>query len=142
MLNKNEMLGFISRNAEMGCCGIAHIKNYARNTKLQKALRTQMIEYGKIYANANNMLKQNQENPQHINPVMRKMTRHVTRKNMEKDCSDSHIAQMMIAGNVKGVNKIVDRMRQYDKSDPKVQNLAEKLLETEYNNIHQMTEFL
>ncbi len=142
MLNKIEMLDFIARNAEMGCCGIAHIKNYARNSKLQKALRTQMIEYGKIYANANNMLKNNMEQPQHINTVVRKVTKHFTRRNMEKDCSDSHIAQMMIAGNVRGLNKIVDRMRQYDKSDAKVQNLAQRLLETEYNNIHQMTEFL
>ena len=57
MLNKNEMLNFIAQNAEMGCCGIAFIKGYAKDEKLQKALRTQMIEYGKIYSNANNILK-------------------------------------------------------------------------------------
>ena len=61
---------------------------------------------------------------------------------MDKDSSDSHIAQMMITGNTRGVNKIVDRMRQYDKKDSKVQNLAERLLQTQYNNIQQMTEFL
>lgn len=142
MLNKNEMLNFIAQNAEMGCCGIAHIKNYAKNEKLQKALRTQMIEYGKIYASANNMLKSNMEPPYKISYVTRSMTRHFARKSMDRDSSDSHIAQMMITGNTRGVNKIVDRMRQYDKKDSKVQNLAHRLLETQYNNIQQMTEFL
>ncbi len=142
MLNKNEMLNFIAQNAEMGCCGIACIKGYAKDEKLQKALRTQMIEYGKIYSNANNMLKSNMEQPYRISYVTRSMTRHFAKKCMDKDSSDSRIAQMMITGNTRGVNKIVDRMRQYDKKDSKVQHLAQRLLETQYNNIQQMTEFI
>ena len=142
MLNKNEMLNFIAQNAEMGCCGIAFIKGYTKDDKLQKALRTQMIEYGKIYSNANNILKSDMEQPYRISYLTRSMTRHFARRCMDKDSSDSHIAQMMITGNTRGVNKIVDRMRQYDKKDSKVQNLAERLLQTQYNNIQQMTEFL
>ena len=142
MLNKNEMLNFIAQNAEMGCCGIAFIKGYAKDEKLQKALRTQMIEYGKIYSNANNILKSDMEQPYRISYLTRSMTRHFARRCMDKDNTDSHIAQMMITGNPRGVNKIVDRMRQYDKKDSKVQNLAERLLQTQYNNIQQMTEFL
>ncbi len=142
MLNKNEMLTYIAQNAEMGCCGIANIKNYAKDDGLKKALRIQLIEYGKIYSNANNMLRNSNENVQRVNPIVRRMTKQVTKRHMERDNSDSHIAQMMINGNIKGVSKIVDRMRQYDKSDPKVENLAKKLLETEYNNIQSMTPFI
>lgn len=142
MLNKNEMLTYIAQNAEMGCCGIANIKNYAKDDGLKKALRIQLIEYGKIYSNANSMLRNSNENVQRVNPIVRRMTKQVTKRHMERDNSDSHIAQMMINGNIKGVSKIVDRMRQYDKSDPKVENLAKKLLETEYNNIQSMTPFI
>lgn len=142
MINNNEMLTYIAQNAEMGCCGISQIKGYAKDDNLKKALRTQMIEYGRIVNNANNMLKNNNEEVQRLSPIVRKMTKHMAKRHMEKDDTDSHIAQMMINGNIKGVSKIVDRMRQYDKSDEKVEQLARKLLETEYNNITQMTEFI
>lgn len=142
MLNNSEMLTYIAQNAEMGCCGISQIKNYAKDDNLKKALKTQMIEYGRIYSSANTMLKNRNEDIQRVNPIVRKMTKRVTKRHMERDDSDSHIAQMMINGNTKGVTKIVDRMRQYDNTDPKIQGLAKKLLETEYNNIYQMTEFI
>lgn len=142
MLNKNEMLTYIAQNAEMGCCGISQIKNYAKDDNLKQALKVQMIEYGRIYSNANNMLKSNNEEVHRINPVVRRMTKYAAKKHMERDDSDAHIAQMMINGNIKGVSKMVERIRQYDKSDSKVEGLAKKLLETEYNNIQQMSEFI
>ena len=142
MLNKDEMLNYIAQNAEMGCCGIASIKRYARGDELKKALRSQMIEYGRIYNSAHNMLKNSNGGIHRISPVVRKMTRSMARHNMSRDYSDSHIAQMMIKGNVRGVSKITDRIRQYDKGDQRVEGLARKLLETANSNIQQMTGFL
>lgn len=142
MLSNGEMLNYVMQNAEMGCCGISTIKGYAQDEKLQSALRSQMIEYGKIYYTANQMLKNSREEACRISPMVRKMTKYVTKRNMEKDDSDSHIAQMMINGNVKGVTKIVDRIRDYNCGDQKVESLAKKLLETEQNNIQQMFEFI
>ena len=142
MIGKTEMLNSIAQNAELGCCGIANIKRYAADDKLKKALRTQIIEYGKIHNCANNMLRTENSDLQRISPVVRKMTRHMAKQSMQRDSSDSHIAQMMIKGNLRGVSKITDKFREYDKSDSKVEALAKRLMATEYNNIQQMTDFL
>ncbi len=66
MINDEEMLQFILKNAEMGCLGINDIKPYASGDKLTQALRSQNLEYGHIYHNAYNILKNRGYSPRKI----------------------------------------------------------------------------
>ncbi|MBR0089789.1 MAG: DUF305 domain-containing protein, partial [Clostridia bacterium] len=78
----------------------------------------------------------------HIHPVVATMARAKAKREMRAEDSDSHIAEMMIKGNTMGVNKIAQRMRQYNGANKEVANLANRLMETQQNNIESMKGFL
>lgn len=142
MINDVQMLRFIMKNAEMGCRGINAIKHYSNSEEMTKALRTQNLEYGRIYHNAWYMLKQRGEETKHIHPAVVVMSKAVAEREMSKDDSNSHIAEMMIQGNTMGVQKIARHIRQYGSQNKKISNLADKLMSTQQANIEQMKSFL
>jgi hypothetical protein len=55
---------------------------------------------------------------------------------------NSKIAGMMIQGNTRGMILSLKNMRRCDKPDAQVAEIAQKLLETEKNNIESMVGFL
>lgn len=142
MLNDEQMLQYIMKNAEMGCRGINDVKHYSNSEDMTRALRTQNIEYGRIYHSAYNMLRLRGAESSHVSPFTAAMAKTVTRREMKNDSSNSHIAEMVIQGNTMGVQKIARRIRQYNSSSKSVESLAHRLMETQQNNIEQMRGFL
>lgn len=142
MINDEQMLQFIMKNAEMGCRGINKIKHFSNSQDMTRALRTQNIEYGRIYHNAYNMLRKRGADSAHVNVLSNAMANAVVNREMKKDSSNSHIAEMMIQGNTMGVQKIAQHIRQYNNASESVSNLAQKLMATEQANIEQMKGFL
>lgn len=142
MLNDEQMLQMIMKNAEMGCRGINDIKHYSNSEEMTKALRTQNIEYGRIYHNAYNLLRRRGGETSHVGKVQAAMAKFVAKREMNADSSNSHIAEMMIQGNTMGVQKIARNIRDYNNSSQSVSSLAYKLMETQQNNIEQMKSFL
>ena len=142
MLDDKEMLQFIMKTAEMGCRGINAIKHYANSEEMSNALRAQTIEYGRIYHNAYNMLRERNQPSCHVSPMSNSMAKMVVNRQMKNDSSDPHIAEMMIRGNTIGVQKTSRRIRQYNKSDESISKLAQKLMATEQANIEEMKSYL
>ena len=142
MINDTEMLRFIMKNAEMGCRGINDIKHYSNTADMARELRSQNMEYGHIYHNAYNMLRNMGGESSHVHPFVAAMARAKAKHYMRVENTDSHIAEMMIRGNSMGVQKIAQRMRQYKGSNSDVSKLADKLMETQQANIESMKSFL
>ena len=142
MINDKQMLQFIMKNAEMGCRGINDIKHYSNTPKMARELRSQNLEYGHIYHNAHSMLRNIGGETRHVNPMVARMARVKAKREMKAEDSDSHIAEMMIKGNTMGVNKIVQNMRRYHGGSKSVTDLANRLMETQQNNIESMKSFL
>ena len=142
MLDDKEMLQFIMKTAEMGCRGINAIKHYANSEEMSNALRSQNIEYGRLYHNAYNMLRERNQPSCHVSPMSNSMAKMVVNRQMKNDSSDPHIAEMMIRGNTIGVQKTSRRIRQYNKSDESISKLAQKLMATEQANIEEMKSYL
>ena len=142
MINDTEMLRFIMKNAEMGCRGINDVKHYSNTADMARALRSQNMEYGHIYHNAYNMLRNMGGESSHVHPFVATMARVKVKRDMRADGSDSRIAEMMIKGNSMGVQKIARRMRQYSGKNKEVTALADKLMETQQANIESMKSFL
>ena len=67
MINDEKMLQFIMKNAAMGCLGINEVKPYASDAEIRNALRSQNLEYGHIYHNAYNILKNRGYSPAKLN---------------------------------------------------------------------------
>ncbi len=142
MINDVEMLNYVLQNAEMGCQGITCVRKNVHDSKVDHVLCEQLVKYGKIYHSANNMLRNRGADIQHISPVTKAMTRYAAQRDLRRDSSSSHIAEMMIKGNTMGVNKMTRHIRDYDGKDPNVQTLAKKMLSTEEENINELTSFI
>ena len=88
------------------------------------------------------MLRKRGASVQHISPMAKAMTRHTAHRELKRDSTSSHIAEMMIKGNTMGISRMAKHMRDYNGSDPYVTMLARKMIETEEENIGELTDFL
>lgn len=142
MINDVEMLTYVLQNAEMGCYGITSVRKQIHNSNVDSVLCEQLVKYGKLYHCATQMLKNRGEEPQHVSPVTKAMTRIASARDLKRDPSSSHIAEMMIKGSTMGVNKMARHIRNYDGKDRNVHTLARKMLNTEEENLRELTSYI
>lgn len=142
MINDAEMITYVLQNAEMGCQGINCIRKRVHDSRVDGLLCNHLIKYGKIYHCANNMLRNRGEEIHHVSPVAKSMARMATARDLRRDPSSSHIAEMLIKGNTMGINKMTRHIRQYDGNDRNVCTLAKKMFETEEENLRELKAYL
>lgn len=142
MLNDIEMLNAIAKNSQMGCKGIEEIMEYTKTEKFRKALEAQKEEYDSIYKEAEKMIIERKEKMEDISPVAKMSSKTMTMMKTMQDDSEEHLAEMMYQGSAMGVTKIIRNQREYGGTNPKICDLAERLLKTEENNMEQMRKFL
>lgn len=142
MINDTEMLTYILQNAEMGCQGIKSVRKGECSQALDTVLTNQLARYGKIYSTAGSMLRNLGEDLHRVSPIARTMTRLTATRDLKRDPSGSHVAEMMIKGNTMGVNKMAQHLRDYDRTDPNITLLAKKMLDVEQEHIREMRAFL
>lgn len=143
MINDVEMLNYILQNAEMGCHGIQNVRKGVKGgIAVDSVLCDQLVRYGKICRVAGSMLRSRGAELKHVSPVTKTMTRYAAQRDLHRDPSPSHAAEMMIKGNTMGVNKMVQHLRDYDRNDLNVTLLAKKMIDTEEEHIKQMRAFI
>ena len=142
MINDAEMLTYILQNAEMGCQGVKNVREGKPNTAMDSLLCSQLERYGKIYQTAGEMLKKRGEELHRVSPMAKTMAKLSTKRDLKRDPSGSHIAEMMIKGNTMGVNKMAQHLRDYDRTDPNITLLAKKMLDMEQEHISELKPFL
>ncbi len=142
MINDVEMLTYILQNAEMGCQGVNSVRRSKPSQGVDLVLCRQLARYGKIYSTAGSMLKGLGAELHRVNPVAKAMTNLAAGRDLKRDPSPSHIAEMMIKGNTMGVNKIAQHLRDYDRTDPNITLLAKKMLDVEQEHIKELRAFL
>ena len=142
MINDTEMLNYILQSAEMGCDGVKNVRKGKISSAMNSVLTNQLARYGKIYSTAGVMLEKLGEELHHVSPVAKKMARLSANRDLKRDPSGSHIAEMMIKGNTMGVNKMAQHLRNYDRTDPNITLLAKKMLDVEQEHINELRGFL
>lgn len=142
MINDVDMLNYVLQNAEIGCSSITTVRKQLKDSRVDGLLVEHLIKYGKLYHCANTMLRKRGGEIRHINPMVRKMVRFSSQRELNRDSSPSHVAQMMIKGSTMGVSKMAKHIRDYDGKDPKVATLARKMMDTEEENIGELKVFL
>ena len=141
-LSENQLLNHIYQTAEMGQDGIRTVLKYADEPGLVKALNSQLAEYQRIQNTAGAMLHARGEPPKGIGPMARLSSEAMTAVKSLTDPSATNIAEMMIQGSTMGVSKSLRTLRDCQLKDPKVKELANKLLRAEQDNIEEMKQFL
>lgn len=137
-----EMLTSILQSAEIGCQGIVSVRKRLHDSAVDSVLCEQLAKYGKLYYCASHMLKNRGVEIRHVSPFTKAMTRYAAERDLRRDSSASHVAEMMIKGNTMGVNKMTRNIRTYEGKDPHVIKLARRMLDTEDENIGEMKVFL
>ena len=77
-----------------------------------------------------------------LDPAIKGMTNMMTKTQLSFGNIDSKAAKMMIQGNTRGIIKGYKNLNQFPKTDQRVANLAQKLIDFEETNNHQLQGFL
>lgn len=141
-MQEAELLRHVYQTAEMGQDGIRSVRNYAKDPALVQALNRQLGEYQQIQASAGGMLRARGIEPEGVGALAKLSAEAMSAMKTMVDHSATKIAELMIQGSTMGVTKSLRTIRDCELKDPRVRDLADKLLETEQTNIEEMKQFL
>lgn len=142
MKKSEEILSSVLKTTQMGQIGIRSALEAEITPDLRSALQSQLKEYDSIEQEAHAIASQRGWKVSELNPSVRFMTDRMTRIQLTGKDPNVKIADMMIMGNTKGMIKGMKVNHQFIGQDERVNQLSQKLLETEHANIRQMEPFL
>ena len=142
MINSQRVLNDVIKTSQMGINGINVVMEKTRQPALRQALKVQRREYSDIEQQAKLLARQKGYQIDQIKPITRRMGALMSKGQLLVGEPDSTIAGMMIQGNTRGRTRSLKNMRRCNEPDTQVAQLAQKLLETEKNNIVSMQGFV
>ena len=126
----------------MGQIGIRSILKTPLRSDLRTELNSQLKEYDAIEQEAHGIAQTRGWTLKELDPAIKGMTNMMTRSRLSFGNADSKAAAMMIQGNTRGIIKGFKNLNQFPPSDRKVADLAQKLIDFEETNNHQLQGFL
>ena len=142
MINSQRVLNDVIKTSQMGINGINVVMDKTSEPALRQALKVQRREYSDIEQQAKLLAQQKGYKIDQIKPITRRLGALMSKGQLMMGERNSKIAGMMIQGNTRGMILSLKNMRRCDKPDAPVAQLAQKLLDTEKNNIESMVGFL
>ena len=142
-MSENEtILTNIVKTTQFGQTGINSVMPKTEQPALRQALRVQRLEYQTIGAKAKALAKKKGLSLKESPGLMQRISSIGASGRLVFGKDDSKIAGMMIQGSTRGMVQSLKQMHRNAHVDPDVAELAQKLLETEVNNIKSMEGFL
>ena len=142
-MNKHiEFLNYIYQNAQMGIVGIDDIITKVEDKEFEKLLNEQKADYENICNEAIQILKKYGKEQKELNKMTKMSSYMMVKMKTMTDCSTSNLAKMMMEGSNKGIIEITEKLNNYEEKDEEIVSLANKLLETEQNNLDDLKKFL
>lgn len=142
MKENQELLTSILNTAQMGQTGIRCALKTTMRPTLRKAMESQLREYDAIEREAHAIAISRGWELRDLEPAAKTMATIVTKAKLSHGNTDSKLASMMILGNTRGMILGLKELHQFNKNDPQVTTLCQKLLDCETANIRQMQGFL
>ena len=152
MINSQRVLNDIIKTSQLGINGINIVMPKASQPALRQALNdaldhghgstVQGREYSDIEQQAKLLAQQKGYRIDQLKAINRKMGALMSKGQLLAGEPNSKIAGMMIQGNTRGMILSLKNMRRCNNPDSEVADLAQKLLDTEKNNIVSMEGFL
>lgn len=142
MKDSQKILNSLLSTVQMGQVGIRSVMNKAVRTDLKKALQSQLKEYDRFESQAFNIAAARGWELKEVDPMVRSMANMMCRAKLAFGAQDSKIAAMMIQGNTRGIIMGMKDLHQTRQVDQQVQDISQRLLDTEEANIKQMQGFL
>lgn len=142
MTDKEELLNFIYKNAQMGEESIGYLLDVVNDTGMRGFLREQQTEYASIMEEAHGLMQRDAVQPDGVGGMAKMSAYMMINMKTMTDNTPSHIAQMMIEGSTKGTIEITKKLKLYEGVDKQAEKLGKRLLTMEEHNIEKLKEFL
>jgi hypothetical protein len=142
MKGSKDILSSILKTTQMGQIGIRSILKNPLRATLRTELKSQLKEYDAIEQEAHGIALSRGWKLKELDPAIKGMTNMMTKTQLSFGNIDSKAAKMMIQGNTRGIIKGYKNLNQFPSTDQRVANLAQKLIDFEEANNHQLQGFL
>ncbi len=142
MKNSKDILNGALNTVQMGQIGIRSALDQTIRADLKQALESQLKEYDSIETQLDAIAASRSWELKEVDPAVRAMSNMMLKMRLIGGDTDSKIAAMMINGNTRGMILGLKNLHRFHSNDPKVENVCQKLLDTEIENIRQMQGFL
>ena len=136
------ILNEIAKAAKMGMESISYVTEKVGDENMKENLSTQYNGYGNIVEKVNGQFETYGEVPDEAPAKDKMMSWMGVQMNTLTDKSNSHIAEMMIQGNIMGVVECQKLLNHNPYADEPVKNLLHEFVTFQNNNIEKMKEFL
>lgn len=136
------ILNEIGKATRMGLSSITFVSEKVEDEKMKQDLSTQYAEYGKILDKVNTQFEKYGEIPDE-EPLMDKMMSWTgVQMNTLKDSSNSHIAELMIQGNLMGLIESQKLLNHSPEMEPVIKDILNEFITLQNNHIEKMKEYL
>ncbi|MFI3212165.1 MAG: hypothetical protein R3Y24_02380 [Eubacteriales bacterium] len=143
MKNHNvELLKGIQKNAKMGMVAVDTMIDKVYDDSLAIQLSKQEAKYEKIYQQATSEIEKLHVEAVPSTKMQDMMLKGGIHMNTMLDCSNSHIAELMIKGNHMGVTDMWKNTNTYKGAEIATMELARELTDFEEKSIQQMRKYL
>lgn len=142
MKTNKEVLSSIVKTVQMGQCGIRCVQEQATGTELKQALHDQLTEYDAIEQQAYDLATRRGWLLEPLDSGVERFSSMMARMQLIGNNQDSTIAKMLVQGNTRGMIKGLKNLHHSTGLDEQVEQIAQRLLNRERENIRQACEFL
>lgn len=142
MMNDEQILTSMLHTVQMGQTGIRSVIGRAIRPELKSELKDQLKEYDTLEKETLHLAAGKGLDLKDLNPALETMSNMMSRVQLMGGEVDSKIAGMLIQGNTRGMILGMKNLRKAAKADPKVRDLAQRLLNRENMNIEKSQQFL
>lgn len=139
---EQELFSCACKNAELGISGIDRLLAKTEDNELRRVLLDQRKEYSDVFQKAQDGIMQSGGNPKSAVLFKKHMIGASAQIKMLFDDSSEKMADMMIKGSQLGIDEMSERLKDYTGSDQQAKAIAQKLIDTEKNNISEMEKFM
>ena len=136
------ILNEIGKATRMGLSSISFVSEKIEDEKMKEDLSTQYANYGKVLDKVNTQFEKYGEIPDKEPMKDKMMTWTGVQMNTLTDKSNSHIAELMIQGNLMGIIESQKLLNHSPEMEQEVKDILNDFINLQNNNIDKMKEYL
>lgn len=136
------ILNEIGKATRMGLSSITFVSDKVEDEKMKEDLSTQYADYGKVLDKLNTQFEKYGEIPDEEPMMDKMMTWTGVQMNTLTDKSNSHIAELMIQGNLMGIIESQKLLNHSPEMEKEVKDILNDFINLQNNHIDKLKQYL
>ena len=136
------ILNEIGKATRMGLSSITFVSDKVEDEKMKEDLSTQYADYGKVLDKVNTQFEKYGEIPDEEPMMDKMMTWTGVQMNTLTDKSNSHIAELMIQGNLMGIIESQKLLNHSPEMEKEIKDILNDFINLQNNHIDKLKQYL